>query len=276
MKRIARFAGLWYPDNPQELSLIVAPHGSHKRTSEERGAYRFAVLPHAGLYYSGALIASFFSALSEDVDHVIILAPSHYHYLKPGVLYTSRFTESETPFGSVPTIPLGVSDSILDNQAIADEHAVEMFLPFIAVRGGLSVSYGLISQIPGQDEVLAMAKKLSPLIGERTAVIASSDFTHYGRRFNYMPFGPRAVEKVVQNDLLCAELLVKGDIADIIPTYTTGTICGIAPAMITSCLAHMQGLSGHVAGHSTSLDKGGGPDDDFVSYVTVFWGEHHE
>jgi AmmeMemoRadiSam system protein B len=267
MKRVARFAGLWYPDDPQELSSLVEPRNGRK----DGGRYRFAVLPHAGLYYSGELIASFFSVLAEDVEHVVILAPSHYHFLQPGTLYTSGFTESETPLGSVPTVPLSLPGSVLDDRAVADEHAVEMFLPFIAARGGLSVSYVLVGQLLGADDVLKLAERLSPLVGERTAVIASSDFTHYGRRFNYMPYGSCAVEKVVQNDLDCAELLAKGNIKDIVSTYAAGTICGIAPAMVTSRLAYAQGLTGHVDGHSTSLDKGGGRGDDFVSYVTVFW-----
>ncbi len=266
MKRIARFAGLWYPDDPQELSEIAS-------VSPKGGAdYRFSVLPHAGLYYSGELIASFFANLAPDINRIIILAPSHYHCLKPGRLYTADFTESGTPLGTIPTIPLDTPYSFVDDQAVADEHAVEMFLPFIAARGGASVSFGLINQVSTVEEVRMFSSSLLPLVDTRTAVIASSDFTHYGRRFGYMPFGRRAVEKVVQNDINCAHLLANGDIEGIISHYADGTVCGMAPAMIVSELARQAGLSGHVDGHSTSLDKGRSDDDDFVSYVTIFWG----
>lgn len=271
MKRNARFAGLWYPDDPEELLHIVS---SRPRRAGDRDC-RFAVLPHAGLYYSGELIASFFAVLAKDIDHIVIVAPSHYHYLKPGVLYTARFTESETPLGTIPTVPLWTSRCIVDDQAIADEHALEMFLPFIAAKKGISVSYGLVSQIAGMDGVKALAEDLSPLVGPRSGLIASSDFTHYGRRFGHLPYGsgPDAVDNVVENDLSCADSLAKGDIADVLTRFaSSGTICGIAPAMVASRLAAMRNLSGHVDGHAVSLDKGGGRGDDFVSYVTIFWG----
>lgn len=265
MNRIARFAGTWYPADPKELSETVSfvPH--------QGTGFRFAILPHAGLYYSGELINSFFSILDPTVEKIIILAPSHYHYLQPGHLYTAEFTESETPFGSIPTIPLLTEYSVIDNQVVADEHAIEMFLPFIARQGGLSVSYGLISTVRSVEDVESYAQALLPLIDDKTAVIASSDFTHYGRRFGYMPFGPHAETAVVEHDLACACLLAEGNVEQVSRQFSDSTICGIVPAMIVSRIAVLLGLVGHVDGHATSLDKGGGYDDDFVSYVTVFW-----
>lgn len=265
MERKAKFAGFWYPSDIKDLDAII-----NLESNKDGAGLRYAVLPHAGLYYSGSLINEFFSRLDKDVDHVLILSPSHYHYLRPGIFTTSAFTSSSTPYGSIETKPFDLKPNEIDDRAVNDEHAVEMFLPFIKKHGGLSVSYALISHVRDYGEIDFLAAKLFEYLDDRTAVVASSDFTHYGKRFSYEPYGPCAVGKVVKRDLICAELLATGRSEEAFSRYHESTICGLVPALILSRFASLKKAVGIVGPHCTSLDKGG-KEDDFVSYCDVFW-----
>lgn len=228
-----------------------------------------AVLPHAGLYYSAPLIKGFFEDISEAVKRVIIIAPSHYYALAGDQLVKSDFTLSETPLGDIVTLPLEIEGAELSDKAIQREHALEMFLPFIKCKN-LEVSYLLLSHLEARESISKLADKLESSLASSTAIIASSDFTHYGMRFGYTPFGNNADEKVKAHDLACASLLRDGKTAEAY-RYTDGTICGIAPALVVSELAKRRGYTGEITGNYTSNDVTGEKSSDFVSYVAVQW-----
>lgn len=263
MERKAVFAGSWYPDSPRGLDAIIGFQG-------HGGSYRHAILPHAGLYYSGALIKSFFSGLDERIGRILIIAPSHYHRIKSDVFTVSSFTSSETPYGSIVTVPFAPNPCVVDDRAVADEHAVEMFLPFIKKHGGLDVSYALVNHVSGYDAIVRLSDILSSHVDEETSVIASSDFTHYGRRFGYEPYGSGALERVRDEDMKCAGLLASGRTEEAYDMYSDKTICGLVPALLVSRMAVLKGLEGMIGPYATSAGRDGGR-NDFVSYCDVFW-----
>ena len=263
MKRIARFAGLWYPTSADELSLITG-------NPELHGNNVNAVLPHAGLFYSGGMIRNYFESLSSSVKRVVIISPSHYYYIEPDVIVTASFTSSSTPLGDTETVPLSIPHAVQSEAALQAEHGVEMFLPFIAARG-LKVSYALVSSLSSVEKVYEKSGLFKAEADGETAFIASSDFTHYGPRFNYMPYSRDVEKQVVESDSCCAALLAEGRIAEVFADFTNGTICGIAPAMIVSALSSGEGLAGMRGPHTTSNDVSGQRDENFVSYQSVYW-----
>ena len=263
MKRIARFAGLWYPTSADELSLITG-------NPELHGNNVNAVLPHAGLFYSGGIIRNYFESLSSSVRSIVIISPSHYYYIEPDVIVTASFTSSSTPFGDAETVPLSIPHAVHSDTALQAEHGVEMFLPFIAARG-LKVSYALVSSLSSAEKVYEKAGLFKTEADGETAFIASSDFTHYGPQFNYKPYSCNAEESVVESDSRCAALLAGGRIEKVFADFTKGTICGIAPAMIVSALSSEDGLAGMRGPHTTSNDVSGEKDENFVSYQSVYW-----
>ena len=182
MERSAILKGLWYPEDRKELDRIVRPDLFRRGNSTD------AVLPHAGLFYSGRIIREYFSSLSEKIRRVFILSPSHYYPLPENRLTTSRFTSSSTPYGSIRTVPVSIESSVISDEAVQREHGIEMFLPFIKARK-LDVSYALISHVDSLSAVRKIAEELTDATDEHTGFIASSDFTHYGRRFDYTPYG---------------------------------------------------------------------------------------
>lgn len=263
-------AGRWYPSDRNALERLT---GFDRRKG---GSARFAVLPHAGLFFSHRGIAPFFERLDGAVTRLIILSPSHYYYLTPNEILTANgFATARTPFGDLQVAPLeGFRDG--GEAAVQREHGVEMVLPFIArLRPAVTVSFGLISEVDG-DHAALLADRLLAQMDGHTGVIASSDFTHYGREYSYVPYGAEvtdAVRKAVgRDDLHAASLLAGGAWREALAWSHArhATICGMAPASILGCLADKLGMRGTVADRYDSYGLTGGG-DAFVDYATVLW-----
>lgn len=261
MIRKASYKGSWYPEDVRDLDRLCKTDGS--------GELRAAILPHAGLVYSAPLISAFFQNLRSEIRRVIIISPSHYYPLIAGIFYSSSFTLSETPYGNITTFPFPLSSVPFDD-AVSREHGIEMFLPFVAKKR-LSVSYALLSRVKSHDDIVKAGEAFAALMDENTAIIASSDFTHYGRRFGYTPYGNDALERVKDSDYKIASSLAAGDTENVFSIHDGTSICGIAGAMILSYAAKLKALKGEVGGHYTSYDVYPGRADDFVSYFDVFW-----
>ena len=245
MERYARFAGSWYPAGKDELMPIA-------ECPMRDGESRFAVLPHSGLMFSSTHIREYISSLSDAITRILIISPSHYYYLEPDMIVSARFTSSATPIGN------------------KREHGVEMFLPFIAAKKGMKVSYLLLSSLSSEKSGMMIADKILSLIDEHTGVIASSDFTHYGPSYDFMPYGKDAYGRIMAEDDRTADLLANGEAEEAWREGKERTICGIAPAAVVSAMAKRIGLEGKRGLGSSSADTTGDR-ENFVSYRTVLW-----
>lgn len=266
MMRRARLAGSWYPaEESRLLELTGSGRGS--------GGLVAGVLPHAGLMFSARLTRLFFDRLDGSVERLLIVSPSHYYALGKGVVVTSSYTSAETPLGEVAVRPLHIASAIEDDSVIAKEHGLEVFLPFAKARGGLEVSFLVLGRASTYDSLEAMEAVLLDQLDGRTALVASSDFTHYGARFGYQPYGHRgALEEVRKHDITIAGLLARTEVDSVFPIHEETTICGIVPAMATALVAKERGLEGRILGSDDSASILGEGDGDFVSYVAIGWG----
>ena len=262
MRRTLALAGRWYPADTDGLDRMIS-------TQQEPGGLANGVLPHAGLLYSAPLIAGFFGSLAEGVRTVMILSPSHYYPLKADTLYSYPYDEAETPYGDIGAVPFPLPYREC-RDAVDREHGIEMFLPFVKKKG-LVVSYALLTSFSSFEELEKMGMHLAEVIDDETALIASSDFTHYGKRFGYAPYGSDALEKVEKQDFMVASALAEGRVEDVFKIHRDMTICGSAPAMLLSYLMAESGDEGFLGKHYTSYDVYAQDADDFVSYFDVFW-----
>jgi len=155
------------------------------------------VVPHAGWAYSGVAAATAFRLLPRGAyARVVVLAPSHYggfagYALDAAAAYL-------TPLGEVPVDGKAVETLIAPGLArvvpgvTEPEHAVEIELPFLqAALGSFALVPVLVGRVDAAEEA-AFAARLASLDDGRTLFVFSSDFTHYGPRFEYAPFGPTA------------------------------------------------------------------------------------
>ena len=279
--RRAKLAGSWYEGVPAALGRSIDRFvGAVDKTPY---AVRGAVLPHAGHTFSGNGIARAFANLPAGIDHVMILAPSHYALLPAGRIGYGDFDKLATPLGDITGITglfNGEPFSAMD-RAIEAEHSAEMFLPFIKrLLPDADAAILLVPRIGDEptlrrfaDAITAATAPLDPL---RTLIIASSDFTHYGDRFGHTPFGTRdldgVLDRVAAMDRKYARYLATHGYEKLFADREREdpSICGLDPALVLSRLMELRGLTGETAGYYTSCDLLG-KSADFVCYATILF-----
>jgi AmmeMemoRadiSam system protein B len=231
-------AGAWYPAGRDELA------GAVDRLLDEAGARAPAsgagvvalVAPHAGYAYSGAVAASAFHRIAGmRFDRVVLLGPSH-HFGFRGAAVPESAVAQRTPLGDVPfdeAALLSLRRSAVvraDDRAFAPEHALESEIPFLQRVLGSDVPIVPILLGGGatRDDAVRLAADLTPLVSPGTLVVVSSDFTHYGPRFGYVPFVEHVPERLRELDLGAAKTIAAGDAVGFAryADRTGTTICG--------------------------------------------------
>ncbi|MCK9547605.1 MAG: AmmeMemoRadiSam system protein B [Sphaerochaeta sp.] len=277
MIRKAQYAGSWYPADPHSLKSLVEE--SIAQATRFDGAYRFAVLPHAGLFYSKDGIAPFFASDLSKVRRIVIISPSHYANLGHNVLASAPLTGCETPLATLTAQDLSFADQRYFS-AVQSEHALEMILPYIAaLKQPPVVSLAMVSHISDAARVHVIAKRLIAELGEteltegHTVVVASSDFTHYGPRFGYTPYHSQVHQRVKDDDLALSTMLSEGRIeeAHAFCASHNNTVCGCSASLVVASMALQTAATGRVASYYTSSDITHSTDPNFVAYSTILW-----
>jgi len=292
--RPTAYAGSWYPGEAATLSLALKEH-FRNAVSPGSGEAVALVAPHAGIVYSGNAAASAYGTLNRArFDRIIVLAPTH----RVGVYgaATCSYDAYATPMGNIPVhtdlMRSLESESHLfeqNDQAHAVEHSLELHLPFMqfAMRraesgaaengrgekgGPITDDFSIIPLVIGSvpaDEVVIIAETIRGIVDERTAIAVSSDFTHYGPDFGFVPFKGSEREKI--------ELLDKGAIEAILAVSPERfraymkkerpTICGRTPIEIALYLLEGK-TEGRLIDYYTSADVFGDRRNS-VSYAAI-------
>ncbi len=278
--RKMRFAGSWYERNSKELVGDIKQF--EKETSRSEFNASGAVLPHAGLLYSGRGISEFFVNANRNARRVIILAPSHYQYLPQNKIVSCCFDAFETPLGNIEGAVLNSSSALFvqDNCAVEVEHSVEMFLPFIKnYLPQVKLMVFLVPRISAASRLEEIAYEFGRAVNyspKEDLIIASSDFTHYGQRFGYTPHGSSYSEllekKVEMNDKKYANLISNAEIEKIYQYIEEEqpTICGIYPAMLAAKMMNSEGFDGDLVSYYNSNSMSY-PSGDFVCYASILF-----
>ena len=197
-------AGRFYPDNPAELRRMIGNFlreaavawesrpctSTRSKTLETHGrdaraTIKAIIAPHAGYIYSGPIAASAYAQLApsrDTVKRIVLLGPSHYAAFDG--LAASSAAAFATPLGAVPVDTAAIAEicsrlpqvSVRD-EAHADEHALEVQLPFLQV---VLADFKIIPLLVGEasdEEVTAVIEALWG--GDETRIVISSDLSHY-------------------------------------------------------------------------------------------------
>ena len=223
------------------------------------------VVPHAGWRYSGAVAAQVFGAIlrKQQVDTFIILGAIHRWAGRNAVYASGEWT---TPLGTVRidkhlagTI-LGSCDGLLadDPQAHNGEHAIEVQLPFIKhlfpQARIVPISVNPDSRACDVGRCVAETARLS----DRTVIIGSTDLTHYGEPYRFMPagVGERARQWMSSNDRRMIDLALamkSGNIVD--EARSNQNACGSGALAATVAAAETLGARrGYLLNYRTSFD----------------------
>jgi hypothetical protein len=269
-------AGTWYPGDADELRSTVTRLIAEAAASPDRGL-RALVSPHAGFAYSGRAAAAAWGRLPAGrFRRVVLLAPSHHHAFAGAAVHPGR--GFATPLGVVEIDRAG-ADALAretgffpDPRPYDQEHSLEIELPFLQVVDPvLKIVPVLVGA--GDGRIAALAPGIRRLDDGETVFAVSSDFTHYGWRFDYLPFPATgagevaarlrpldfgAIEPVSRLDAACFERYV---------AETGITVCGRGP-LAAFLRADPGGLAGECVCYYTSLDVTGDYEHS-VSYAAI-------
>jgi hypothetical protein len=190
--RETRKAGTWYDADPRRLGAELDGYLAGPSAGPPGGGPIVGLLsPHAGYRFSGPTAGPGFAALGRQrgLRRVIVIGISH-HLAFRGVAVTTA-THYDTPLGAL-AVDRVAADAlarrlpfVVEELADADEHSVEMQMPFLRrVLPDLKVIPLLIGSLD-LEGVNATARALAPLLDGATAIVASSDLTHRGAAFGY-------------------------------------------------------------------------------------------
>jgi len=196
------------------------------------------IAPHAGYAYSGPCAAAAVKLIAQrpDLRRVVVLGFSHRVPMPNQISVPSRETRYRSPLGESPLDAEAIA-GLLEHPLFLDvpasrpgENSVEMMLPLLqAALDGRD--WSLVPVTLGQLDDGARdqaADVLAGLLDEHTAFVVSSDFTHYGPQFGYVPFREDVAENLRRLDGGAIERILAGD-ADGFDAYcreTGATICG--------------------------------------------------
>lgn len=170
-------AGLFYPGDGVELGREVC---AYIDAAPPGPAPKAMIVPHAGYVYSGPVAATGYARLAaarDTIERVVLLGPAHRYPVRG--LASHSAARFDTPLGSISVDPIvrdlrGVDEI---DAAHANEHSLEVHLPFLQVVLGEFVVAPLLVGKAGANEVAAVLEQLWG--GPETIVVISSDLSHY-------------------------------------------------------------------------------------------------
>ena len=230
-------AGSWYDADPERLRAELEGYLGAAKVEADPSIFS-VVVPHAGYAYSGPCAAAGLKALAArpDLARVVVIGFSHRVPLPNRASLPARETHYRSPLGETPLDGAAIA-ALMKNPLFTDrpetrrgENSVELQLPLLqaALAGRdwklVPVTLGqLDAGVRGQ-----VAEALGALLDGKTALVVSSDFTHYGPNFGYVPFRTNVEANLRKLDGGAVEKILAGD-ADGFAAYceeTGATICG--------------------------------------------------
>lgn len=233
------------------------------------------ILPHAGYTWSGETAAYGQRAIEgSSYERVIVLGPSHRWPLE-NIASLPDATHFATPLGELE-IDTETVEALRqfpefqgDPEALVEEHSIAIEIPLLQYTlPPFRLVPILVGHLDREAEV-RMAQILRSFVDAKTLVVASSDFTHYGLRFGYLPFRDSIEANLRTLDLGAAEEIEKKN-PDGFRAYcdrTGATICGRFPIGVLLRL-----LPPSAQAHRLRYDTSGrktGSYRDSVSYLTI-------
>ncbi|UZE94142.1 MAG: AmmeMemoRadiSam system protein B [Candidatus Pacearchaeota archaeon] len=208
------------------------------------------IVPHAGYVYSGSCASHAYKELAElnkksFPDTFILLGPNHSGYGK--AFFSLTFEDFETPLGIIKnhtelgtkimeqTSHLGLQE---DKQAHNYEHSLEVQLPFLQFVSKIAKKeikiIPIIISTQEYSKLVAVGRKIGEICKEKNVcVIASSDFTHYGQNYGFIPF-PASEAKTRLKDLDRKSInhILKLESKAFYEEATKTTICGTGAIVV--------------------------------------------
>jgi hypothetical protein len=238
-------AGRFYPGDRAGLQKEVKGYLDAAPVPVLEGPVLALVSPHAGYAFSGPPAARAVKALAgSGVTRIVLMGTGHAAYYERGAVLAD-YDAFATPLGNVAVDRAAVGELSkkagfkIANNLHQREHSLEVQLPILQQT---LKEFSIVPMVMGgqttPEDADAVARGLRPLLGEKTVLVLSTDFTHYGPNYDYVPFREGVQEKMRALDLGAWELVRPG-FQERFAAYieTTGaTVCGEKGLMVLTAL----------------------------------------
>ncbi len=252
-------AGQFYPADKLELKKAIedsflSVFGPKTLSFKKRTKKILAVIsPHAGYSFSGACAAHAFKEIAESKfpDTYIILGVNHSSHIT-----CTSDEDWKTPFGTVKcdlelVKKLSEKKLLVDNRSHAHEHSIEVQLPFLQYVFDENLDdLKIVPIMIADDNFEKWGKIIVDSISElkrNVVFICSSDFTHYGYDYGYVPFDSNVKTNLVKLDKGALDFIENIDPKGFLSYVdkTGATICGrCGIAVLLGILKNMKNNSG--------------------------------
>lgn len=194
------------------------------------------IVPHAGYVFSGQCAAWAYKEIAEsEFPQIFIILGNDHQGTGENAVSTENWV---TPLGLVKTNAsfakhLVENSSLTENnKAHYEEHSIEIQLPFLQIANKdhlreIQILPIMISTENYKEIAEDIYKQLNKS-KKKICIICSSDFTHYGPNYRYVPFNENIKEKLYELDRKAIEFIINFNAEGFLDyVRTTGaTICG--------------------------------------------------
>jgi hypothetical protein len=284
-------AGQFYPQQNAQCIDQITELLEHTHIPEDIPQnITAAIVPHAGWDFSGLLAATVFDAIKTQNKkvHTFILFGACHSYIgdKPAVYNTGQW---QTPMGQIAVdediaaqFVSGGSGAQANPEAHRPEHSIEVQIPFIQQLFPGSKIVPILAPVAVSSMQLGTSAADIALANpdKQIVFIASTDLTHYGPGYGFIPkgTGPDGLKWAHQvNDQQIIDLALTMQADKIIPNATENqNACG--PGAITAAIAAAKKLGiqkGALLAHTNSnlkmFELTGQKSPDSVGYTAIVY-----
>lgn len=184
--RLPVAAGIFYPDQKRRLADWIDRLLEKGGGGAAGGRAVALVVPHGGLQWAGAVAGAVYGRI-EPPQRLLMIGPSHGE-MEPGVSIVDRGLWC-TPLGEVPVdeglaraLKKTVPGLTSDPQRHADEHALEVQLPFLQRIGRLRRFVPMTVALQEQDSVEPIAEGIARAIraeSPEALLVVTTDLSRY-------------------------------------------------------------------------------------------------
>jgi AmmeMemoRadiSam system protein B len=264
----------WYPGGAEEIKRFLSGF-------DRTGCSAAAIAPHASWYYSGSIAAHAVSSLDSDVETVVITGghlPAEYPALiarENAATVPQGIIEMDAELRNILRAELRCeTDSFQDN-------TVEVLLPM--VKHFFPDARLVWLRLPPRESSIEAGRiiaRAATRLGRKTALLGSTDLTHYGDNYGYAPQGRgrKALDWVRNvNDAAFIRAILEDRPEDALAHAAarfSACSAGAALACVGFAREKRAGPAALLA-YSTSADVGlsseGDVPDSFVGYAAINW-----
>ena len=248
-------AGMFYEGAPDRLRAQVDRCLAENPAPAEKERFVGAVVPHAGLMYSGHVAAAFYG-IADLPKRFVILCPNHTGAGHFAAINREGFWR--TPLGDV-AVDTPLADALIekapiltvDARAHAREHSLEVQLPFLQHLLGDFTFVPICLGAHEYDYAEAAGHAIGEVLKHErdVAILASSDLNHYEDQNSTLRKDQLAIDQVLA--------LNPRELWRVVDEYDV-SMCGFIPTTAMLVAANALGAtSARLIKHATSGDING-------------------